>query len=115
MASTSTHFIPNRAGLLEIQRTVQMVKGMEAFAEKIVDGVRSVAPVDEDADAHYIDMLEVESGIESGVATAHVIAMKFTALFLEFGTGAPGPTPAFAPLRRGAESAGFRVTGGAKG
>ena len=115
MASTSTHFIPNRAGLLAIQQTVEMVKGMEKFAEQIVDGVKGVAPVDADADEHYIDMLEVESGVESGVATAHVIAMKFTALFLEFGTGAPGPTPAFAPLRRGAEAAGFRVTGGAKG
>lgn len=114
MASTVT-FIPNQAGIAVIDQTPQMVAGMKHFAEQIADGVRSVAPVDDDADEHYIDMLEVEADIEDGRATGHVIAMKFTALFLEFGTGAPGPTPAFAPLRRGAEAAGFRVTGGAQG
>ena len=95
--------------------TAQMTEGMKQFAEKILEGVQGVAPVGSGAGGHYRDMLEVEATIENGVSTAHVVAMKFTALWLEFGTGAPGPTPAFAPLRRGAEAAGFRVTGGAKG
>lgn len=110
--ASNVHFIPNRAGIAAIDQTAQMVEGMKTFAEKIIEGVRSVAPVGSGAGGHYVDMLEVEADVESGVATGHVVAMKFTALWLEFGTGAPGPTPAFAPLRRGAEAAGFRVTGG---
>lgn len=32
--------------------------------------------------------------------------------WIELGTGAPTPTPAYAPLRRGAEAAGLRTEGG---
>lgn len=31
------------------------------------------------------------------------------AAWIEFGTGAPGPTPAHAPLRRGAQAMGLRL------
>lgn len=108
----STRFTLNPAGIKALQMSPQMLTGLKLIGEEIAEGVREVAPIgDPEMGEHYVDMITVDVGIELGRAVARVNANKFTALWLEFGTGEPGPTPAFAPLRRGAESRGIVLIG----
>ena len=46
-------------------------------------------------------------GVQVEASTAGINA----ASWIEFGTGAPTPTQAYAPLRRGSEAAGLKTTG----
>ena len=48
---------------------------------------------------------------DTGMVMARINANDFKSAFIEFGTGEPGPTPAFAPLRRGCEAAGLNLRG----
>jgi len=60
------------------------------------------------ATGDYADSFEVESrGKGVGV---RVIARDYKAVWLEFGTGDPGPTPAFSPFRRAVDRLGWRRT-----
>lgn len=83
---------------------------MKSEGERVATQVRSVAPKGRSGiGKRYVDMIEVDVGILRGQLVARVNANKFTAVFLELGTGPPGPTPVFAPLRRGAEAADYRL------
>lgn len=108
----TTRFVLNELGIQEVGHSAGLLIALEAIALDIAENVKAIAPVDDDADVHYIDLITVDTGELAGHLVARVNANKFTANWLEFGTGEPGPTPAFAPMRRGAERAGFLLVGG---
>ena len=86
-----------------IARTPEMMAFLLAAAEVAAMAAQSIAPVGTGA---YRDGISAE--VEPG--RARVNANDWKSVFIEFGTGQPGPTPKFAPLRRGAEMAGLRLS-----
>lgn len=105
-------FVYNKAAEPYLKRSLEMVLAMRTFAEKAAEGARAVAPVG-DSEPHYVDQIEAVAGGDAKYgALGRVNANKWTSGFIEFGTGPVAPTPAFAPLRRGAESAGLHLVGG---
>ncbi len=99
-------FVPNPAIGPILARTPEMMAVLLAAAEAGAAAARSIAPVG--ATGKYRDGIGAE--VEPG--RARINANDYKSNWIEFGTGQPGPTPAFAPLRRGAEMAGLRLTGG---
>lgn len=55
----------------------------------------------------------IEDGPDKTAVEANTEGIN-AAAWIELGTGAPTPTPAYAPLRKGAEHAGLKTTGGKK-
>lgn len=103
-------FVPNPAVGVELRADPLLLAVMKTKAEAAANAAKAVAPVGATGDyAASIGVGEAEYG---GFPVATVEATDFKARWIEFGTGQPGPTPAFAPLRRGAEGAGLIVTGG---
>lgn len=78
-------------------------------AETIRRNARAIAPRSSEHHRHYADQIVAEVGEERGIIVGRVTAKDRISGFIEFGTGEPGPTPAFAPLRRGAMMAGYRL------
>ena len=118
------NFIPNPMGIAMIARSTMMETMLKGAAEAIAVVVRQIGPSDvgnepqglgymgiraEVDPVPYVNQISVASGVKEGVVMARVNADKFTSNWIEFGTGEPGPTPAFAPLRRAAESVGLRL------
>lgn len=66
------------------------------FAEEVRDYWRSVAPVESGRYAASITVLKKNMTVR-GMPAKRVAATNFKAHWIEFGTGEPGPTPAFAP------------------
>lgn len=105
----TTRFVPSEAGIAELFAAPEMVVAMVQFAEPAAAEARQLVPPDEDDPekfGHYADQVEVDGGVENGVAVARINANKFTSHWLEFGTV---KMVAHAPLRRGAEAAGLEV------
>lgn len=90
-------FEPNLRGLEGLMRSVGMQRALLEPAERIAQRAKAIAPRDE---GDYIDEIDTDSGIENGLPLARVNANNFKSWWIEAGTGGPGPTPAFAPLRR---------------
>lgn len=105
-------FVLNPVGVKALARDAGVRLALHTIAESIAQEVRDIGPKDDDADPHYVEAITVDSGVDKGMATARVNANKFTSNWIEFGTGAPGPTPAFAPMRRAVENLGFHTVGG---
>ena len=114
------NFIPNPMGLAMIARSTTMETMLKGAAEAVAEVVRQIGPTDVGQEPQnlafgeidpvpYVNQISVASGVKEGVVMARVNAGKFTSNWIEFGTGEPGPTPAFAPLRRAAESVGLRL------
>lgn len=80
---------------------------LEDYAAKAAANTRSIAPTGDDS-PHYRDQITHEVKIVRGRYIGRVEAGKDTSAYIEFGTGQPGPTPAFAPLRRGVEMLGLK-------
>jgi len=89
-----------------------MVQQMESRAQLVAEHAKSVwhqsGPHPYET-GEYVSQIKGEAGLENGIAVGRVNAYKFTSHWIEYGTS---DTPAFAPLRRGAESAGLPVYGG---
>lgn len=64
----------------------------------VAEEVKRVSPFDE---GDYVNSIGSTVLQDEGVLKGIVFSDDFKALFIEFGTGDPGPTPAFAPLRKG--------------
>jgi hypothetical protein len=79
---------------------------MEETAEEIADEARELAPVDE---GDYIAGIEATGGTDSESAMGRVNANDWKSGLVEFGTGSPGPTARYAPLRRAVQQLGLRI------
>jgi hypothetical protein len=101
-------FIPDIAGIARLQMTPQMAAALAYYADQIIDAAKGFAPV---LTGSYVSGLQVDIAFENGQAVARANAWDFKSHWIEFGTGEPGPTPAFAPLQRGADAAGIGIGG----
>ncbi len=95
-------FIPNPLVGAELAETAEMEAALLSSAEMAAEAAQALAPVLTGA---YRDSIHAEA--EEG--EARLVADVPYAVYVEFGTV---DTPAFSPLRRGAEAAGLHPTGG---
>jgi hypothetical protein len=102
-------FIPDRTGIAAIGRTEDVRRHLEAAANEAAQQAKAIAPTDT---FDYRDSINVVSGVEGATALARINADDWKSVFIEFGTGPVAPTPAYAPLRRGAEAAGLDLREG---
>lgn len=96
-------FVPNKDVTFD---NPESVEAMQEAAESILAIAHDLAPRRLEV---YANSLTASSGVEDGVATGRVASSDFKAPWIEKGTGAPFPTPAFSPLRRAVEQAGFTL------
>jgi len=107
-ALAGVKFIPNPAGIFALANSAIVVQAVEALASAIAEAAKANAPYDSESDGpHYRDLIIVEDGEIPG--TKVVVASKFTSYWLEVGTE---DTPAFAPLRKGADQVGVVLKAG---
>lgn len=99
-------FVYNPTAEELLKHTAEMAAHLKYAAEKGADAAKAVAPV---RTGDYRDSIEADSSASEG--KARVLATDFKAQWIEFGTI---HTPTFAPLRRGAESAGLKVEASGK-
>lgn len=107
-------FKPNYAGIALLSASPAMVREMLNRAELVADHSRaawhSSGPHPYETGA-YVGSIKAEAGVENGIATGRVNAHDWKAHWIEYGTGGISPTPAFAPLQRGADAAGLKLYG----
>lgn len=105
-------FRPNYRAVAIIAASPQMVSEMGERAELVADNARAAwhasGPHPYET-GEYVDGIDAVAGVEGGIAVGRVNAHKFTSAYIEYGTS---DTPAFAPLRRGADAAGLKVYSG---
>lgn len=103
-------FIPNPVGIAKLQVTPSMIAAMLAKAQKAADASIAVwhssGPHPYET-GEYVDSIKAEAGVVDARAVGRVNAYDWKAWWLEFGTS---DTPAFAPLRRGADESGLHLT-----
>jgi HK97 gp10 family phage protein len=86
---------------------IEVRSEVEQAAQKILAAANAIVPVDTGA-LQASGHVDVDVN-EHGQLIAHVIYSTSYAVYVEFGTH---DTPTFAMLRRGAESAGFKLSKG---
>lgn len=108
----SAHFVENKHLRQLVGSDPRMGQALLLFAERIGERARELAPVDEPfskSPPHYRDQIEVRlRRTRTGRYVGEVVAQKYTSVWIEFGTGLPGRTPVFAPLRKAVNSLGLR-------
>lgn len=103
-------FIPNPHFVKQLVSQPEMVAFVEVKAHEVEENIRSFAPIGESHE--YIDSIRTVAGLRGGMAIGRVLSTDFKWHWIEFGTGEPGPTPAFAPFRKGLDAtSGIRVVG----
>lgn len=95
----SATFVPNPAGIASIPSLPGMVAAMLEIGNQIVSAAQSSAPVLTGAYRSSIEAIPHPPGVR-------VQATDYKSAWLEFGTGYPAPTPAFAVLQNAAGAAG---------
>jgi Bacteriophage HK97-gp10, putative tail-component len=98
-----TQFLPDPKEIAKLTLTPEMLKHFQSIADMVAQEAKQLAPVDTGA---YQDSIVGEAVLDGDGLTARVNAYDFKAWWIEVGTE---DTPAFAPLRLGAELAGFHV------
>lgn len=102
------HFKMDTRAITKLMRSREDLQPiLEDYASKAAANTRSIAPTGDDS-PHYRDQITHEVKMHRGRYIGRVNANKHTSAWIEFGTGRPGPTPAFAPLRRGVEMLGLK-------
>lgn len=101
--SSPNVFVPNPDFADEYESSDDAVEMLRPLAAKGAEVARQVAPA---RLRHYRGSIDSVAGIaDDGKAVGRIFATDFKAVWIEMGTGAPFPTPAFAPLRTGADKA----------
>ena len=80
----------------QLAAQLEVKDGLDQFAQEVKDYWRSQAPVDE---GEYAASVKIYNKylIVDGMPGVRVGATDFKAHWIEFGTGQPGPTKAYAP------------------
>lgn len=104
-ATGGVTFTPNPFFEGELLRSGMLDDDLMEAAEAIASAARGLAPVDE---GDYRDSITAEVGQGDKGVEGNVFSEDYKAGFVEFGTI---HNPAYAPLRRGAEQAGYSVSG----
>lgn len=102
-------YVPNPTADLEYAQSDGARRTVARAVDAIIPNVIRHAPRDS---GDYVRKIEGDVTREADGWTGRVIAGDWKSALIEWGTGGPGPTPAFAPLRRGVESAGLERRGG---
>lgn len=92
-----SRFSPSRTFERDLRNDSDFKRMLAAEARAVADEARALAPVDQ---GDYRAALRADAN--------RVIADDRKALWIEFGTGPPAPTPAYAPLRRAARRRGLQ-------
>lgn len=108
-------FVIDRNGVRQLASTVEMRKFLYGRAKTAAEYARYIAASEAIDTGDYAASIDGTAGIEDGEALGRVFAKDFKAGWIEFGTGAPYPTRAFAILRRAVEAAGMKVSGRERG
>ena len=77
-------------------KAAEVKQGLEAFAVQVRDYWRSQSPVNEGQYAASVQVFKKQVLVD-GMPAKRVGSTDFKAHWIEFGTGQPGPTEAFAP------------------
>lgn len=96
-------FVPNPLFPGQLLRSTILLDDLEEQAQEIADAAKELAPVLSGA---YRDGLVGVAGQDGGEVQGRVVGRDFKSGWIEFGTS---DTPAFAPIRRAAESKGYNV------
>lgn len=95
---------PNEAEVQMLGRSTAFMSFVEELADKAASAAKSSAPVLTGA---YRDSIKSDARILEGKATGLIYAEDFKAVWIEHGTET---NPTYAPLRKGAEQAGLKVS-----
>lgn len=112
MAGAPNFFVPNPLGVRELASDIKMAQGMGELADEVAQNVRELAPslfAGGYSEGDYVDGIESAWDVDERGGFGRVNANDWKSAFLEFGTGTPAPTPAYGPLRAGAEAAGLKL------
>lgn len=94
-------FVPDPDFDDDVVRSEELIPGMMDAAVKAAEAAKDAAPVRLE---HYKKSIRGVAGHrQDGIVVGRVLSDDFKAVWIENGTGPPAPTPAYAPLRRGAE------------
>lgn len=105
---TATRFIADPTCIPRLGVSKEMGIAMGVRADNAAEAVRQIAPYDEAGKGeHYRDQIDSDVRIVDGRFVGRVNAHKFTSAWLEFGTRF---MRAMAPLRRGVEMTGLRLS-----
>jgi hypothetical protein len=105
-------FIPRPGAPEELARDIKLAQSMGEVADEVAQNVRELAPglfTGGYSEGDYVEAIESGWDIDDRGGFGRVNANDYRSNWIEFGTGAPGPTPAYAPLRTGAEAAGLKI------
>lgn len=96
----SATFVPNPAGIASIPSLPAFAAAMLELGNQIAQAAQSSAPVLTGAYRNAIESVPHPPGVR-------VQATDYKSAWIEFGTGYPAPTPAFAVLQNAAGAAGI--------
>lgn len=93
----------------QVKEQVELRAEVDKKAKEVQKAAKSFAPV---RTGRYAASIQVEKRPDvDGLPVRRVVAKDFKAHWIEFGTGEPGPTKAFAPMEKAANAAGGTLDG----
>lgn len=95
---------PNEPEVQMLGRSTALIAFVEDLADRAANAAKTFAPVLSGA---YRDSINSDARILEGKATGLIYAEDFKAVWIEHGTET---NPTYAPLRKGAEQAGLKVS-----
>ena len=101
MARTRVRVVIRPGFERDLRRSREVLEQVDRAASAGVEVAKGIAPA---ATGAYRDGIELDSAAARGELPARIVATDHKSNWVEFGTGAPGPTPKFRVLGRTADS-----------